>query len=360
MSRRKPLVVLGAGPVGLMSALRGRQLGIDVTVYTNGLPSPNDPPRVECVPAQLVALLVEFGVSPKRIGVAELFHERAMQWSSRAVVAAPTPAVAHVERPALEIALLEEALRAGAKIEAARGNLLEEAQQRHRKADCLLLDASGRFAVTAIKRIAPRRPLVARLFHLPMRPSPRGSGLMIAAGPEGYAYRLANATTLTIGVVGRKDFVQGDGRQIVARIQDFAPWLIRDMPSKDMQPGASGAASVQWSRGDNAESRLVGDASFARDALASQGLAMGLSDALKACVQRGQSFRPHPRLDERNRISLHCQRIVQQIKMSAFGSAEPWIDYSAFLSDLIDRVTPRDMGSDRRSIGARAAPALGR
>jgi hypothetical protein len=36
---------------------------------------------------------------------------------------------------------------------------------------------------------------------------------IFAAGPEGYAYRLANAATLTLGVIGRKDFVQGDAAQ---------------------------------------------------------------------------------------------------------------------------------------------------
>ena len=157
---------------------------------------------------------------------------------------------------------------------------------------------------------------------------------MIAAGPEGYAYRLASATTLTLGVVGRKDFVHGDGRQIVAKIAEFAPWLVRDIPSEPLQSGASGAASVQWSVGDNFDSVLVGDASFARDALASQGLAMGLSDALKTFVQPNKGVRAPPRPDEKKRISVHCQRVAEQIRTSAFGSARPWVEYSEFLSDL--------------------------
>ena len=65
-----------------------------------------------------------------------------------------------------------------------------------RKKECWLLDASGRSAVTAIRHVCPRRPIVARLFHVPTWPSLRSSALMIAAGPEGYAYRLANAATL--------------------------------------------------------------------------------------------------------------------------------------------------------------------
>ena len=324
----------------MVAALRlGCQLGMDVRVYTNSLGAPRESPRVECVPAQVVALLVEFGVSPKRVGIDALFRQRTMQWADGAVATSPAPDAAHIERPALEIALLESALRAGTKIDVLREDLVQELRRRHREGECMLLDASGRSAVTAMERIGPRRPLVARLFHLPTRPSLRGSGLMIAAGPEGYAYRLANASTLTLGVVGRKDFVQGDGRRIVAKIAEFAPWLVRDIPSELLQSGASGAASVQWSVGGNFESVLVGDASFAHDALASQGLAMGLSDALKTFVQQNKSVRAPPRSDEKKQISVHCQRIVQQIKRSAFGSARPWVEYSEFLSDLVELMT---------------------
>lgn len=334
MGGLKPLVVLGSGPVGLLAALRGRQLGMDVEVYTNGLALSQDPPRVERVPAQLVALLAEFGISPKRVGVDALFRQQTMQWGSRAVGVSSGPDAAHIERPALEIVLLESALRAGAKIQVLQGKLVQDLRRRHRDGECLLLDATGRSAITAIKRILPRRPLVARLFHLPVRPSLRGSGLMIAAGPEGYAYRLANATTLTLGVVGRKHFVQGDGRQIIAKIAEFAAWLVRDIPSQHIQSGGSGAASAQWSVGDDLGSVLVGDAFFARDALASQGLAMGLSNVLKTLAQPIQRVRAQPRADETRQISVHCRRIGQQIMGSAFVSARPWVEYSEFLSDL--------------------------
>jgi len=80
MASPKRLIVLGAGPVGLMSAIRGRQLGLDVEVYASGLPQ--GPPRVECVPSQVVALLVEFGVSPKSVGVDTLYRLRTTQWSN--------------------------------------------------------------------------------------------------------------------------------------------------------------------------------------------------------------------------------------------------------------------------------------
>jgi hypothetical protein len=333
MDRPRPLIVLGSGPVGLLSAIRGRQLGLDVEIHASERPLSQEPPRVECVPAQVIALLVEFGVNPKLFGADTLFNERIVQWSDRTASKVSTPGVAHVGRPALDIALLEAALRAGARFHATGAVRLDEFKQRHRKKECWLLDASGRSAVTAIRRACPRRPIVARLFHLPMRPSLRSSALMIAAGPEGYAYRMANAATLTIGVVGRKELVRGDGRQIVAAIADFAPWLVEDIPGESMQPGGSGPASVQWSHGDGT-SLPIGDACFARDALASQGLAIGLSDALKTLAQPDRRADACFHADRQRAICVHGARVVEQIGSSLFRSSEPWIEYAQFLSDV--------------------------
>ena len=152
-----------------------------------------------------------------------------------------------------------------------------------------------------------------------MRPSLYGSGLMIAAGSEGYAYRRANVVT--------------PNQQIVKKIAAFAPWLVRDIASEHLQFGASGAASVQWSRDDNVGGIRIGDATFARDALASQGLAMGFSDALKAIIQLDHGLRKSQRSTKKEAILLHCGRIVRQINTSAFRSARPWIEYSEFLSN---------------------------
>ena len=327
----KPLIVLGSGPIGLLAAIRGRQLGLDVEIHAGERPLSHHAPRVECVPSQTIALLVEFGVHPRRLGVDRLFSERSMQWSGFAASTSPTPAVAHIGRPALDIALLELALRAGASLHGFGDGRLDQFRQRQQGENCLVLDATGRLAITAARRIAPKRPIVARLLHLAMRPSLRSTGLMIAAGPDGYAYRLANAATLTIGIVGRNDFVRGDGREVVARIADFAPWLVEGVSGEDLQAGASGPASAQCSFGDDAIT-AIGDAAFARDALASQGLATGFSDALKAVAQPEQ--RAGLRIERQKAIALHCGRVAEQIESSAFRSSKPWIEYAHFLSEM--------------------------
>ena len=95
--------------------------------------------------------------------------------------------------------------------------------------------------------------------------------------------------------------------------------------------GASGPASAQYSVGDDAIT-AIGDAAFARDALASQGLATGFSDALKAVAQPEQSLRL--RIERQKAIALHAARVAGQIESSAFRSSKPWIEYAQFLSEM--------------------------
>ena len=71
-----PLIVLGCGPVGLLAAIRGRQLGLDVEIQAGERPLSHHAPRVESVPSQTIALLVEFGVHPRRLGGSQLAVQR--------------------------------------------------------------------------------------------------------------------------------------------------------------------------------------------------------------------------------------------------------------------------------------------
>ena len=217
MDRPRPLIVLGSGPVGLLSAIRGRQLGLDVEIHASERP----------LSRRTAAGGVRAGASyrPARgvwrgseaFGADTLFNERIVQWSDRTASKLSTPGVAHVGRPALDIALLETALRAGARLHAMHAVRPDEFKQRHRKRNVGCSTQAADQRSRRYDAFVPERPIVARLFHVPTWPSLRSSALMIAAGPEGYAYRLANAATLTIGVVGRKELVRGDGPQIVAR-----------------------------------------------------------------------------------------------------------------------------------------------
>src|SRR5260370_4223215 len=83
------------------------------TLIARQLPSAEAGPRVEAVPASLVALLVEFGIHPRRIGVEDLHESRMIAWEREAFQESRGPVSAHVERPALDLALLDAVVASG-------------------------------------------------------------------------------------------------------------------------------------------------------------------------------------------------------------------------------------------------------
>jgi len=95
----------------------------------------------------------------------------------------------------------------------------------------------------------------------------------------------------------------------------------------DAESGQGGVASVQWSLGGSNFTRL-GDADFARDALAGQGIANGISSALRAIDDTGPSDRPPP-IDDRIR-HLHALR---ELAIGCRYAESPfWDSYRKFLS----------------------------
>lgn len=319
-----PLIILGAGPVGLVAAIRARQLGIRVELRTNRLPSPEDLCRLEVVPAQLIALLVEFGVHPSAIGVERIHERRLTQWHSRDVIASMAPPSAHVLRPALDLALLDLAERCGVSIRLVSNSTVD--------AGTPVLDATGRSAATAIRIARPEVPLVSRTFVQPADNATTLEGFAIAAGPEGYAYRLCNALKVTLGVVGHGNLLRGSARSVLANIRTFAPWIIDGLDPYRLEAGSAGAASLQWCVTAGEGVQPIGDTRIARDALASQGLAIGLADALRAV----SAMAAHIAVDGSSsqvELAQHRRKVGDLIAKSPFAAAPEWRRYLAFLRE---------------------------
>ena len=114
--RKFDVAVLGAGPVGLIAALQFARSGGTVVIASNRLPAPDGPRRVDAVPASFLALLVELGINPIAIGADRLHRVRVSAWPSAEPLVSEGASTAHVERPALDIALLEAAKRAGCAV----------------------------------------------------------------------------------------------------------------------------------------------------------------------------------------------------------------------------------------------------
>ena len=73
----------------------------------------------------------------------------------------------------------------------------------------------GMAAVTASRRVKPPAPWVARTFWAERAPSDVVTAFGIAALPDGYAYRLVTAATITVGVVGRGASVRGSPQDMI-------------------------------------------------------------------------------------------------------------------------------------------------
>lgn len=321
---RPPLTILGAGPVGLIAAIRARQLGVDVEIRSNRMPSLTDPSRLEVIPAKLLALLVELGVPPRSVGVDRLHDRRLTQWRSSTILAEPAPRSAHIARPALELILLELADRVGVRIRSG----IQPGEQWVRDGKPVL-DATGRSAVTAHRVLRPKRPIVCRTFTYAVSSDELGR-FAIVAGPEGYAYRLSNGLHATLGIVGNGGLLRGNACDVVAKIRAFAPWFADKFDPARFESGSTGVASLQWVEEREEGAHLIGDASLARDALASQGLALGIGDALRVVSEVAMRRARVPRPIEGS-LEGHRLRVSDLIKASPFATAPMWRSYLQFL-----------------------------
>jgi 2-polyprenyl-6-methoxyphenol hydroxylase-like FAD-dependent oxidoreductase len=325
------VVVIGAGPVGLIAALRLAQAGHGVTIVARRLPAPDDPPRVDAAPAALLALLVELGIHPASIGAAEVFTRRFVAWSSREPALVDGPATVHIERPALDVALLGALRRfKDVSIEVRRWHPVRDGARAG-----AIIDASGRAAVTATRRIRPDRPWAARTFWLDRSSCRAAADFAIAALPSGYAYRLGGASRLIVGIVGRGPAVTGTAVDVERRIRRAAPWIMDGLPAlPSMAEGAAGAASVQWTEGHSP--LRIGDAALARDALASQGVATGASEALLAAAAVTQHDADLIRVRQAEQCQAHLRSLLEAIDQSAYRDRLVWRDYRGFVAANLD------------------------
>ena len=337
-THQSDVVVLGAGPAGLVAALEFSK-NFPTTLIAHQLPSAEDATRVEAVPASLLALLVEFGIHPQQIGVEGLHESRRIAWEQEAMVESRGPVAAHVERPVLDLALLKLVVASGrvnmvlsdhrdgfkAVLEAARRN------------DVCLIDATGRRSVSASKRVQPARPWAARTFLASRQSCGAGPELRIAALSGGFVYRLGSSRHIVLGIVGRNKTIVGDPVSLERQLlEGGAGWILEGLPAMaDLIPGKFSVASVQWTS-DGAGWR-VGDAALARDTLSSQGLAAGISDALyHAAAVRSDDAATFLSLRQVEQRAAHLRSLEQLIARCRFREEGTWSEYAEFLADQVD------------------------
>ena len=319
--------ILGAGPVGLAAALALTGRG-GVRIVTSNLPAATDAPRVDMVPAAFLTLLLELGIHPAQLGVRDLHESRLIAWNDATPETVLGNAVAYVERPALELAMLAALERMSARaIIPASGVDPESLAER-------VIDATGRRAMTATRVHGPEEPWIARVFSRRGTFDKADQTFRMAALPAGYAYRLASPRLLTVGVVVSRSASAMMPVDLEKYLRDAAAdWLLRGLGSLDLfNRGKGGVASVQWSTGTSAAPR-IGDAVLARDSLSAQGLASGIADAVAMVRDAGPMNWPDRTEEQRIR---HLEYLTKLLRRSRFRTEPPWVAYQDFLSRATD------------------------
>ena len=320
--------ILGAGAAGLAAALAlaGRSR---VRIIAPTVPTATEAARVDMVPAAFLAFLLELGVHPSQIGVRDLHDVRYIAWTGATPETVHGSAMAHIERPALELALLAAVeRRSGIRILPSSTSYLTDPEER-------LIDATGRRAFSTKQIVRLAAPWIAHVFSLRGAFEKADQVFRMAALPAGYVYRLASPRLLSVGAVLSK----AAGRLTPPDIERYirsagAGWVIEDLRPLDyIQTGRGGIASVQWSSGVSPMLR-VGDAALGRDSLSAQGLCSGLSDAVMLVRETIRSDQWANR--QRAQLVRHVRYLATAIDRSRFRAENAWFEYKQFLAESVN------------------------
>lgn len=294
MSLRKPeVIVMGSGPAAMLCALAAARdkLRVHLFVLERNRFDARDFRSVEAVPAGLMALLIEFGIVPSQMGIFASYSNRLLAWETEVPVASACPPTVYLERPALDRALFAQMLRyenIGIEPFAGHAPSWDGLSWKLGNLEATyFIDATGRRAFSAQRRIAPAMRWFACVWEFAPRSSNRASSpLAIASLSGGYVYRIASPALITLGAVGPRLGKVRRFDDLRAILEDSrAGWIASGLSAPSHGEGSCMSSNVQWSSDDDCASRnliRIGDASLAREPLASQGISIALSDALYA------------------------------------------------------------------------------
>jgi hypothetical protein len=323
-ARAYDTLIVGGGPVGLATALIAARYGSVLLVVGTHSPTTGTL-RIDCIPVALLALFVELGVHPAGLGAGAVHDDRLLAWESVDVAVARGAGTVHILRPALEQQLLARVRthRAISVVTAGQLDALPPAVR--------VLDATGRRAITAEQRQLPANPGILRAIIARGSFSRAQQAFRLAALPTGYAYRLGTTETMMVGLVQGRDQWRAGAGPLEQRLHAAgAGWIVSGMPLDEVQSGLGGVASVQWSEGRKPAIR-IGDSALARDALASQGIANGISAALVLFESRGGKQTYNARLLSERRT--HLASLERLIGDCLYRACPFWHDYRFFLRE---------------------------
>lgn len=323
------LEIVGDGPVGLLCALVAARRG-PVRLVASRSRGPareatagaTTAPAVECVPAALLTMLLEFGIVPAELDVTTLSRDRQVSWRSEVPRTHSGPAVAHVDRSALVGALRRRVLAC------APVSVVTSVGPGKR------IDASGRRAWSALAVHRPPRAWVASWCTVPRgRLDPR---LRIAAGADGYGYRVGSGSWLTVAWVGparppRTGAELADRLEVARVAHAVGVPALASVGGRTARRVASASLPVS-SPGVVA----VGDAALARDALASQGTSIGLAEAYAVGTDPDHEQASLRVADGRRR---HLRSLSAMLDDCLYTEAPVWTEYRSWVRQALGDAT---------------------
>ena len=204
------------------------------------------------------------------------------------------------------------------------------------------IDASGRRAITALGHRRPPRTWAAATVTVESPPE-SAAELQLAAAPDGYAYRLGSAHWTTIGWVGPHRPPR-DAADLRGRIEHAgAGWLLDDIV---LEPPAAATVRRPASTclpAPGGPAIPIGDAALTRDALASQGVSIGLSDACLVTDPQMTASRMYAR--RADAVARHLRHLSMMIAICRYADTPAWSRYGAWITGLAD---PRSLTEVRR------------
>jgi hypothetical protein len=328
--------VLGGGAVGIVAALcSARQFATVLIMRSNSEPSAI--PRIETLPAPMLSFLIDYGVHPRRIGVDRLYEIQHVAWECADPEIRRGHAMAHIDKAKLTSELSRLASRNLDIVIDPRGpsygkNGWFGPQWSARR----LIDATGRAAATATRRVTAPKPWVARPFWRAAPAPATMRDFRIAALPNGYVYRMGSSEVDALWIAGRGATLSASPHAIEAAIiRAGAEWLLEGLPTlESLQSGRAFPVSVQWAEGSAAIA--VGDAALARDVLSSQGLAAGLSSACYGVAGESENDLALLQQHQFAERARHLQSLAQLIAACRYADSVEWQQYGDFIGEHLE------------------------
>jgi hypothetical protein len=289
--------------------------------------------RIDSLPLPLLALLIELGVHPTAIGAEVTIRAVLSSWESEQPEVREVAPRVHIDRVRLE-SELQTLVERHPRIELVHKPALA-------RGEIIRVDATGRRSQSADAVIEPPSPWFAKTVLLPGRYSEAQQGLRLAPFAGGYFYRLATPDVATVGAVTPELPTGDSARMEVAIREQGCSWILAGLaPLTEALPGRGGKTSVQRSV-PSLGWRPVGDAAFASDSLSSQGLANGLSSAMKLATPA--------RITPLEAYRAHVLNVVEVIDRCRHAGSESWQNYRAFLVQEVAAIFARKLLPAERS-----------